>query len=131
MMTSLFSDRITNLPDRYDQFTQFPATLIRIRLELDYDKKYFNNVSVSRFAGTFRSEGIPTSGKRRTQTAAIKKEWRKNIFITKVFRKSFSKAHLKKYRESLQLPIIDNNRPGGKEELSTEGKIAFLGLQMT
>ena len=46
---------------------------------------------------------------------------------SQAFRKSFSKAGLKKYRESLQLPIIDNIRPGGKEKLSIEGKIAFLG----
>lgn len=45
------------------------------------------------------------------------------------FRKSFSKARLKKYRESSQLPIIDNIRPDGKEVLSIEGKIAFLGLK--
>ena len=47
---------------------------------------------------------------------------------SQVFCKSFSKACLKKYRESLQLPIIDNIRPGGKERFSTEGIIAFLGL---
>lgn len=49
------------------------------------------------------------------------------ITTTQAFRNSFSKARLKKYRESLQLPIIDNIRPGGKEKLSIEGKIAFLG----
>jgi len=43
------------------------------------------------------------------------------------FRVSFSKARLKKYRESLHMPIIDNTRPSGKEMLSMEGKIAFLG----
>ena len=46
---------------------------------------------------------------------------------SQVFRKSFSKARLKKYRESLQLPIIDNNRPDGKEILSIKGKIGVLG----
>lgn len=46
---------------------------------------------------------------------------------SQAFRKSFSKVRLKKYRESLQLPIIDNIRPGGNEKLSIEGKIAFLG----
>ena len=46
---------------------------------------------------------------------------------SQAFCKSFSKARLKKYRESLQLPIIDNIRPGGNEKLSIEGKIAFLG----
>jgi len=46
---------------------------------------------------------------------------------SQAFRKSFSKARLKKYRESLQLPIIDSIRPDGNEKLSMEGKIAFLG----
>ena len=46
------------------------------------------------------------------------------------FRVSFSKARLKKYRESLlNLPVMDNVRPGGKEKLSMEGKTAFLGSQ--
>ncbi len=79
----------------------------------------------------FRAEGVPTSVKRRTQTAAIKKGMLEEHLSSQVFRKSFSKARLKKYRESLQLPIIDNNRPGGKEEFSIEGIIAFSGLQMT
>jgi hypothetical protein len=43
------------------------------------------------------------------------------------FEASFSKARLKKYRKSLHLPIIDSTRPSGKEKLSMEGKIAFLG----
>jgi hypothetical protein len=50
----------------------------------------------------------------------------KALVNSQAFRKSFSQAHLKKYRDSLQLPIIDNIRPGGKEKLSIEGKIAFL-----
>jgi hypothetical protein len=50
----------------------------------------------------------------------------KALINSRAFRKSFSQAHLKKYRDSLQLPIIDNIRLGGKEKLSIEGKIAFL-----
>ena len=46
---------------------------------------------------------------------------------SQAFRKSFLKARLKKYRESLQLPIIDSIRPGGKEKLSIEGKTALAG----
>ncbi len=43
------------------------------------------------------------------------------------FRASFSKARLKKYRESLlRLPIMDNVSPSGKEMLSMDSKIAFL-----
>jgi hypothetical protein len=51
----------------------------------------------------------------------------KALINSQAFCKSFSEAHLKKYRESLQLPIIDNTRPGGKEKLAIEGKIAFSG----
>jgi len=41
---------------------------------------------------------------------------------------SFSKARLKKYRESLlNLPVMDNRSPNGKEKLSMDGKTAFLG----
>ncbi len=100
MMASLFSDRITKLADGYDQFTQFPVTLISIKLELDYGKKYFNNISASRFAGVFRAEGIPTLGIRRTQTAAIKKWCRKNILILRYFVNHFLK-HTSKNTENL------------------------------
>ena len=34
---------------------------------------------------------------------------------------------LKKYRDSFQLPIIDIIRPDGKEKLSIEGGVAFIG----
>jgi dTDP-4-amino-4,6-dideoxygalactose transaminase len=44
------------------------------------------------------------------------------VDIDQAFRKSFSQAHLKKYRESLQMPIIDNIRPSGKEKFPLKVK---------
>jgi dTDP-4-amino-4,6-dideoxygalactose transaminase len=108
----------------YSEKTRFTY----VTFEMDYDKKYFNNVPASRFAEALRAEGIPVSGGARRYSNGCHKEGMPEEHInSQAFRKSFSKARLKKYRESLQLPIIDNIRPGGKEKLSIEGKIAFLG----
>jgi len=108
----------------YSEKTRFTY----VTFEMDYDKKYFNNVPASRFAEALRAEGIPVSGGARRYSNGCHKEGMLEEHInSQAFRKSFSKARLKKYRESLQLPIIDNIRPGGKEKLSIEGKIAFLG----
>jgi len=94
---------------RYSEKTRFTY----VTFEMDYDKK---------------SEGIPVSGGARRYSNGCHKEGMLEEHInSEAFRKSFSKARLKKYRESLQLPIIDNIRAGGNEKLSIEGKIAFLG----
>ena len=70
---------------------------------------------------------LSQQGQEDTQNGCHKEGLLEEHLNSQAFRKSFSKARLKKYRESLQLPIIDNIRPGGKEKLSIEGKIAFLG----
>jgi perosamine synthetase len=109
---------------RYNEKTRFTY----VTFEMDYDKKYFNNVPASRFAEALRAEGIPVSGGARRYSNGCHKEGMLEEHInSEAFRKSFSQARLKKYRESLQMPIIDNIRPGGKEKLSIEGKTAFLG----
>jgi perosamine synthetase len=109
---------------RYSEKTRFTY----VTFEMDYDKKYFNDAPASRFAEALRAEGIPVSGRARIYTNGCHKEGMLEEHLnSEAFRKSFSKARLKKYRESLQLPIIDNIRPGGKEKLSIEGKMAFLG----
>ena len=109
---------------RYSEKTRFTY----VTFEMDYDKKYFNDVPASRFAEALRAEGIPVSGGARRYSNGCHKEGMLEEHInSQAFRKSFSQARLKKYRESLQMPIIDNIRPGGKEKLSIESKIAFLG----
>jgi len=109
---------------RYSEKTRFTY----VAFEMDYDKKHFNDVPASRFAEALRAEGIPISGRTRRYSNGCHKEGMLQEHLnSEAFRKSFSKARLKKYRESLQLPIIDNIRPGGKEKLSIEGKIIFLG----
>jgi len=109
---------------RYSEKTRFTY----VTFEMDYEKKSFNNVPASRFAKALRAEGIPVSGTaRRYSHGCHKEDMLQEHLNSEAFRKSFSKARLKKYRESLQLPIIDNIRPDGKEKLSIEGKIAFLG----
>ena len=109
---------------RYSEKTRFTY----VTFEMDYDKKYFDNVPASRFAEALRAEGIPVSGRqRRYSNGCHKEEMLEEHINSQAFRKSFSKARLKKYRESLQLPIIDNIRSVGNEKLSIEGKIAFLG----
>lgn len=109
---------------RYSEKTRFTY----VTFEMDYDKKYFNKVPASKFAEALRAEGIPVSGRARRYSNGCHKEGMLQEHLNSAaFRKSFSKARLKKYRESLQLPIIDNIKPDGTEVLSIEGKIAFLG----
>jgi len=99
-----------------------------VSFELDYNKKYFNNVPAWRFAEAVRAEGIPIAGGERGYSRGChKEEMLEESLNSQVFRASFSKARLKKYRESSHLPIIGNIRRSGKGKLSIEGEIAFLG----
>jgi dTDP-4-amino-4,6-dideoxygalactose transaminase len=108
----------------YHQNTRFTY----VTFELDYDKQQFNNVPASRFAEALRAEGVPVRGGQRTYSGGCHKEGMLEEHLNSAaFQTSFSEARLKMYRESLRLPIIDNVRPSGKERLSIESKIAFLG----
>jgi len=99
-----------------------------VRFELDYDKKYFNNVPASKFAEAVRAEGIPISGRAREYSGGCHKEGMLEEHLNSdAFRASFSRARLKKYRESLRFPVMDNLKPCGKEMLSMDSKIALLG----
>jgi dTDP-4-amino-4,6-dideoxygalactose transaminase len=99
-----------------------------VTFELDYDKQYFNNIPASKFAEAVRAEGVPISGGERRYSRGCHKEGMLEEHLSShAFEASFSKARLKKYRKSLRLPIIDSIRPSGKEKLSMEGKVAFLG----
>jgi dTDP-4-amino-4,6-dideoxygalactose transaminase len=99
-----------------------------VRFELDYDKRYFNNVPASRFAKAVRAEGVPISGRERRYGRGCHKEGMLEEHLNSdAFRVSFSKARLKEYRESLlRLPVMDNVEPSGKEMLSMDSKIALL-----
>ncbi len=98
-----------------------------VMFELDYDKKYFNNVPASKFAEAVRAEGIPISGRKRKYSGGChKEEMLEEHLNSAAFRASFSKARLDKYKESLSLPAMDNLKPSEKEMLSIDSKIAFL-----
>ncbi len=112
---------------RYSEKTR----ITYVSFELDYDKKYFKNVPASKFAKAVQAEGIPISGGARRYGGGCHKEGMLEEHLNShAFGASFSKARLKKYRESLlNLPVMDNVRPSGKEKLSMGGKTAFLGSQ--
>lgn len=100
-----------------------------VTFEMDYDRKSFNNVPAAKFAEAVRAEGIPISGHERKYGDSCHKEGMLEEHLnSRGFQRSFSEARLKKYRESLlNLPVIDNIKSGGKEMLSMESKIIFLG----
>lgn len=118
--------RIPGLQPRraYNEKTRFTY----VTFEMDYDRQQLNNVPASRFAEALRAEGVPVRGGERTYSRGCHKEQMLQEHLnSRAFASTFSKARLKMYRESLHLPIIDSIRPGGKEKLSMEGKIVFLG----
>ena len=101
-----------------------------VTFELDYDKKQFRNVPASRFAEAVRAEGVPVRGGQRSYSGGCHKEGMLEEHLNSSgFHACFSKARLKKYRESLRLPIIDSIGPNERERLSIESKIAFLGTR--
>jgi hypothetical protein len=78
-------------------------------LKLYYDKKYHNHVPASRFTEALKAVSVPVSGRTGMCSNGCHKEVvPEERLNSQVFQKSFSKACLKKYRESLQLPIIDS-----------------------
>lgn len=99
-----------------------------VHFELDYDKKCFRDVPASKFAGAVRAEGIPISGRAREYGRGCHKEGMLEEHLNSdAFQTSFSKTRLKKYRDSLHFPVMDNLSPSGKEMLSMDSKIALLG----
>ncbi len=109
---------------RYCDKTRFTY----VSFELDYDKRYFNDVPASKFAEALRAEGVPISGRGRKYSGGCHKEGMLEEHLNSdAFKGSFSQARLKEYRESLlRLPVMDNVEPCGKEMLSVDSKIAFL-----
>jgi dTDP-4-amino-4,6-dideoxygalactose transaminase len=98
-----------------------------VQFELDYDKSRFDNVPASRFAEALRAEGIPVSGgKRRYENGCHKEEMLQEHINSRGFKTAFSEARLKKYVESLKLPVMDGLSASDKEMLSMDSKIIFL-----
>lgn len=124
-------DELTKIPGLKSRKVYCEKTRITyVTFELDYDKKHFNNVPASRFAEAVRAEGIPISGGERRYSRGCHKEGMLEEHLSShAFEASFSKARLKKYRESLHFPAMDNITTSRKERLSMEGKTAFLGTK--
>jgi len=98
--------------------------------EMDYDREQFKGVSAARFAEALRAEGIPMNGGQRRYGSACHKEKMLEAHLnSRAFKASFSEARLKRYRQSLDLPMMDRGPATRKERLAMETKIPFLGTQ--
>jgi dTDP-4-amino-4,6-dideoxygalactose transaminase len=120
--------KLTEIPGlkrskRYSENTRITF----VQFELDYDKSRFDNVPASRFAEALRAEGIPVSGgKRRYENGCHKEGMLQEHINSRGFKTAFSEARLKKYVESLKLPVMDGSTGSDKEMLSMDSKIIFL-----
>ncbi|MBN2314355.1 MAG: DegT/DnrJ/EryC1/StrS family aminotransferase [Sedimentisphaerales bacterium] len=100
-LTSRIKDIPGILPHKlYDGVTQAAYHLYPFR----YKKEQFNNMSRDRFLSALRAEGVPCSGGYGPQYNDGLIEAALN---SKNFKRSFSKARLKKYREELHYPDND------------------------
>lgn len=99
-----------------------------VQLEMDYDRVQFKNVPAARFAEALRAENIPMHGGPRRYTGGCHKEkMLEEHLSSRAFQAAFSKARLEKYRQSLRLPVMDGQAAAGKERLTMDSKIPFLG----
>jgi len=99
-----------------------------VSFELDYDRQYLENVPAAKFAEALRAEGVPISGRPRRYGGGCHKEGMLEDHLnSSAFQAAFSEARLKKYRLSLNFPVMDNIAPSKKEMLSMDSKVAFLG----
>ncbi len=100
-LTSRIKDIPGIIPHKlYDGVTQAAYHLYPFR----YKKEQFNNISRERFLAALSAEGIPCSGGYGPQYNDGLIEVALN---SKNFKRSFSKARLKKYREELHYPDND------------------------
>lgn len=99
-----------------------------IQLEMDYDRSQFKNVPAARFAEVLRAENIPMRGGPRRYTGGCHREKMLEAHLnSRAFQAAFSKARLAKYRQSLRFPVMDGSAGTGKERLTMDSKIPFLG----
>jgi len=110
---------------RYNPNTRFTY----VTFELDYEKDKLNNVPARKFAQALQAEGIPIEGGPRRYEEGCHKEGMLDEHLNSDgFKRAFSQARLEKYRQSLKnLPVMDGLTSSGKEMLSMESKIVFLG----
>ena len=100
-LTSRIKDIPGILPHKlYEGVTQAAYHLYPFR----YKKEQFNNMSRTRFLAALSAEGVPCSGGYGPQ---YKDELIEVALNSKNFKRSFSKARLKKYREELNYPAND------------------------
>jgi dTDP-4-amino-4,6-dideoxygalactose transaminase len=100
-LTSRIKDIPGILPHKlYDGVTRAAYHLYPFR----YKKEHFNNMSRDRFLSALRAEGIPCSGGYHPQYNDGLIEAALN---SKNFKRSFSKARLKRYRDELHYPDND------------------------
>jgi len=110
--------------NRYSDNTRITYVLF----EMDYDRSQFKGVPAARFAEALHAENIPMrGGPRRYSEGCHKEKMLQEHLNSSGFQAAFSKARLDRYRESLNLPVMDNGVPGLKEMLFMESKIPFLG----
>lgn len=106
-----------------------PKTRITyFRFELDYDRTYFKGVPASKFAEALQAEGVPLSGGPRAYQGGCHREGMLQAHLdSDGFQRVFSKAKLKHYKESLNLPVMDGHIETKKEMLYGDTKIVLLG----
>ncbi|MBM4019286.1 MAG: DegT/DnrJ/EryC1/StrS family aminotransferase [Planctomycetes bacterium] len=99
-----------------------------VQFDMDYDRARFKDVPAARFAEALRAENIPMQGGPRRYTGGCHKEKMLEEHLnSRAFRAAFSKDRLEKYRQSLRLPVMDGQAVSGKERLTMDSKIPFLG----
>lgn len=99
-----------------------------VQFDMDYDRSQFKDVPAARFAEALRAENIPMRGGPRRYGGGCHKEKMLEAHLnSRVFRTTFSKARLDKYRESLCLPVMDGQVEPRGEHLTMDSKIPFLG----
>lgn len=66
-------------------------------------------------------------GPRRYTGGCHKEKMLEEHLNSRAFQAAFPKARLDKYRQSLRLPVMDGQAGPGKERLTMDSKIPFLG----
>ena len=99
-----------------------------VRFEMDYDRHQFQGVPASDFAKAVQAEGIPLEGGARRYGSPCHREKMLEAHLnSRAFTASFSPARLRKYRQSLHLPMMDKGPAKRQEMLWMDSKIPFLG----
>jgi perosamine synthetase len=97
------------------------------RFELDYDSAQFKDVPASQFAKALQAEGIPLSGGPREYHGGCHQEGMLEAHLeSRGFQAVFSKARLERYRNSIDLPVMDGRITAKKEMLYGDTKIVLL-----